>query len=29
MYLGCIAANEEMIFAGSKAGLIVAWNATS
>lgn len=27
--LVCIAANEEMIFAGSKAGSIVAWNATS
>jgi hypothetical protein len=27
--LVCIASNEEMIFAGSKAGSIVAWNATS
>jgi hypothetical protein len=26
--LVCIVANEEMIFAGSKAGSIVAWNAT-
>jgi hypothetical protein len=27
--LVCIAGNEEMIFAGSKAGSIVAWDATS